>query len=83
MVSIYWGLGDILFGVCKDGTVKCHMTKSSDLPYVDQDVIESWNGIVRLSVLWYYGPLFDTQAELIVIGYKEDGSIVSTRDLSL
>ena len=83
VVSIYWGLGDILFGVCKDGTVKCHMTKNSDLPYVDQDVIESWNGIVRLSVLWYYGPLFDTQAELIVIGYKEDGSIVSTRDLSL
>ncbi len=83
VVSINWGLGDILFGVCKNGTVKCHMTDNYNLPYVDQDVIESWDSIVRLSVLWYYGSHPDKQAELIIIGYKKDGSIVSTRDLSL
>ena len=87
VISIYFGLNDTLFGVCKDGTIRCYVPKlSNDLsPYINLDEINAWNGIVKLSLVYdyYKNRRNDEQSEIIVIGYREDGSIVSTRDLSL
>lgn len=82
----YFGLNDTLFGVCKDGTIRYYVPEISDdlTPYVNQDEINTWPGIVKLSLVYdHYKKRYDEQSEIIVIGYREDGSIVSTRDLSL
>ncbi len=82
----YFGLNDTLFGVCKDGTIRYYVPEISDdlTPYVNQDEINTWTGIVKLSLVYdHYKKRYDEQSEIIVIGYREDGSIVSTRDLSL
>lgn len=80
VVSIYIDGYDNLFAVCEDGTVKCFVQDDDCFSGTNQNEVESWQGIEKLSILNYPGRRI---SETIVIGYREDGSIVSTRDLSL
>lgn len=77
VIDLYFDIDDNLFGVCKDGTVKCYINDYSDY-VVDQDAIESWQEIEKLSLIEDWN-----EKETIVVGYKKDGHVVCTRDLSL
>lgn len=75
--SIYLDPQDNIYGLFDDGSVTCYIEPDQD-PYhysVDQEEIKKWRGLDRLSFLLAYD-------EIIVIGSFDDGSIISTHDLS-
>ncbi len=69
--------GDI-FGLCEKGKVRCHVPdKSSYDDYnINIEAVESWTGIEKIT--WIDD---DSAKETIVIGFLNDGRIVSTREL--
>ena len=75
--SIYLDPCDNFYGLYDDGSVECYI-EPEQYPYyysVDQEEIRRWRGLEKLSFLLTYD-------EVVVIGYFDDGSIISTHDLS-
>ena len=74
--TIYFDADNNLYGLCKDGTIKCCI-RSDGYYSVDQYIIESWQGIENLSFL------YDMENnEIVAVGIRNDGGIFSTHELS-
>lgn len=80
--SIYKDAANNIYGICKDGTVRCYAPKDEyengyEGSTVNQSLVESWTGIEKVI------GIYDNEAkEMVVVGLRHDGTIVCTQELS-
>lgn len=80
--SIYKDDANNIYGICKDGTVRCYTPKDEYEDWyqgstVNQSLVESWTGIERVK------GIYDEEAkEMVVVGFRHDGTIACTRELN-